>query len=130
MTTDLTMLAWTAGFTLLLWVPYILAHIANVGLIPALTYKADDTPLPAWAARAKKAHYNAIENLAPFAALVLVAHLSGAANGATAAAAIAYFWFRVAHYVLYVLGIPFARTITFALGWAALLCIFWQIISV
>lgn len=129
MTTDLTMLAWTAGFTLLLWIPYILAHIANVGMIPALTYRADNTALPEWAARAKKAHYNAIENMAPFAALVLVAHLSGAANGATAAAAIAYFWLRVAHYVVYVLGIPFARTITFALSWAALLCIFWQIMN-
>jgi uncharacterized MAPEG superfamily protein len=129
MTTDLTMLAWTAGFTLLLWVPYILAHIAHVGLIPALTYSADAEPLPDWAARAKKAHYNAIENLAPFAALVIVAHLSGAANGATAAAAIAYFWLRVIHYGVYLLGIPFARTLTFALSWAAQICILWQIVS-
>ena len=63
MTTDLMMLAWTAAFTLLLWLPYILAHIANAGLLPALTYQADDKPLPAWATRAKKAHYNAVENL-------------------------------------------------------------------
>lgn len=44
-----------------------------------------------WVSRAKKAHYNAIENLIPFAALVIVAHLAGAANEATTAAAIAYF---------------------------------------
>ena len=129
MTTDLMMLAWTAAFTLLLWLPYILAHIANAGLLPALTYQADDKPLPAWAARAKKAHYNAVENLAPFAALVVVAHLTAAANEATAAAAIAYFWVRVAHYIVYVVGVPFGRTITFALGWAAQLCIFWQIVT-
>ena len=129
MTTDLMMLAWTAAFTLLLWLPYILAHIANAGLLPALTYQADDKPLPAWAARAKKAHYNAVENLAAFAALVGVAHLTAAANDATAAAAIAYFWVRVAHYIVYVVGVPFGRTITFALGWAAQLCIFWQIVT-
>ena len=128
MTTDLNMLAWTAGITILMWLPYILAHIANVGVVTALTYQADDSPLPAWAARAKKAHYNAIENLAPFAALVLVAHISGAANEASAIAAITYFWARLAHYVLYTAGIPFGRTITFAVGWLAMACIFWQIV--
>ena len=129
MTTDLEMLAWVAGITILMWVPYILAHITNVGILPALTYRADDTPLPVWAARAKRAHYNAIENLAPFAVLVVVAHLSGAANTATAAAAIAYFWARVAHYVLYVSGVPFGRTTMFTIGWLAMACIFWQIVT-
>ena len=129
MTTDLSMLAWTTGLTLVFWLPYIVAHIGNVGLIPALTYQADDTPLPGWAARAKKAHYNAIENLAPFAALVIVAHLAGAANEATAAAAVTFFWARVAHFVLYTAGVPFGRTATFAIGWLAMVCIFWQIVS-
>jgi uncharacterized MAPEG superfamily protein len=129
MTTDLSMLAWTAGITILMWVPYIVAHIMNVGLVPALTYQADDAELPAWAARAKRAHYNAIENLAPFAALVIVAQLAGAANAATAAAAIAYFWARVAHYLLYVSGLPYGRTLSFAVGWAAMVCIFWQIVT-
>ena len=59
----------------------------------------------------------------------MVAHLTAAANEATAAAAIAYFWVRVAHYIVYVVGVPFGRTITFALGWAAQLCIFWQIVT-
>ena len=129
MTTDLEMLAWTAGITILMWLPYILAHIANVGLVPALTYKADGTPLPAWAARAKKAHANAVENLAPFAALVIAAHLMGAANEATAAASVTYFWARLAHYLLYTAGVPFGRTLTFAVGWLAMACIFWQVLS-
>ncbi|MGH6948771.1 MAG: MAPEG family protein [Kiloniellales bacterium] len=129
MTTDLSMLVWTAGFTAILWLPYILAHIANVGLVPVLTYRADDTPLPDWARRAKRAHYNAIESLVPFAALAIVAQLTGAANEATAAAAVAYFWARVAHYVLFVGNVPFGRTACFAIGWAAMLCIFWQIVT-
>ena len=129
MTVDLKILAWVAGITILMWIPYILAHIVNVGLLPALTYQADDTPLPAWAARAKRAHYNAIENLAPFAALVLVAELSGAANAATAASSVAYFWARLAHYVLFVFNVPFGRTIIFTVGWLAMACIFWQIMT-
>ena len=129
MTTDLAMLTWTAAFTVLLWIPYILAHIGNVGAKAALAYTAEDTPLPPWAARAKKAHYNAIENLAPFAAVVLVAHLAGAANEATAVAATVYFFARIAHYVLYLAGIPYLRTLSFAVGWLAILCIVWQIVS-
>ena len=129
MTTDLSMLAWTTAFTSVLWLPYIVAHIANVGLVPALTYRADTTPMPEWAARAKKAHSNAIENLAPFAALVIVAHLTGAANEATAWAAIAFFLARVAHFVLAVTLVPFGRTTAFTVGWLALVCIFWQIVA-
>ena len=92
MTTDLTMLAWTAGLTLLLAFPYVLATIQRYGVMDALTYRADGKPLDDWATRAKKAHYNAIENLAPFAALVIVAHLTNSANDATAAADRGHWW--------------------------------------
>lgn len=129
MTTDLEILAWTAGFTALLWIPYILAHVLKHGLVEALTYRADAIPLEGWAARAKKAHYNAIENLLPFAVLVGVAYLTKAANEATAVACVTYFWARVAHYILYVANVPFGRTLTFTIGWLAILCIFWQIAS-
>lgn len=129
MTVELTMLAWTAGITALMWLPYIAGHILNVGLLPAVSYKADGTPLPDWAARAKRTHYNAVENLVPFAALVIVAHLTGATGPATASAAVVYFWARAAHYLLYVAAVPFGRTITFAIGWLAMLCIFWQILT-
>ncbi len=94
LTTELEMLVWTAGATILMWLPYILAHIVNVGPMDALTYRADTTPLPEWAARAKKAHSNAIENLAPFAVLVIVASLVKISNEATVSAAITYFWAR------------------------------------
>ena len=130
MTTELEMLAWVSGLTIFMWVPYILAHISNVGLIPALTYKADDTPLTGWVRRAKRAHYNAIENLIPFAALVMIANLANVTNPATVSAAIAYFWFRLAYYLAYVSGVPFSRTLTFAGSWLAQLCILYQILVV
>jgi uncharacterized MAPEG superfamily protein len=128
MTIELEMLTWTAGATILMWMPYIIAHILNVGMMDALSYRADSKPLPDWAGRAKKAHYNAIENLAPFAVLVIVGALAKISNDATAAAAITYFWARMAHYVLYVANVPFARTLTFAIGWLSMLCLCWQIL--
>lgn len=129
MSTDLKMLAWTAAFTALIWLPYILARIMASGLVPTLTYAADRDPLPGWAERARRAHYNAVENLAPFAAVVIVAHLTATANGATAIAAIVYFWARVVHYVGYALGAPFVRTLAFAVGWLCIIVIFVQIIT-
>jgi len=122
MTTELEMLTWATALTILLWIPYALAHIMNVGLLPTLTYKSDDTPLPAWAARAKQAHANAIENLVPFAVLVLVAHQLDISNTATTSAAIAYFWLRLAHFITYTANVPFGRTVTFAGAWGARLC--------
>ena len=129
MTTELAMLTWVTALTILLWIPYILAHIMNVGLLPTLTYKSDGTPLPAWAARAKKAHANAIENLVPFAVLVLVAHQLDISNIATTSAAVAYFWLRLAHFITYTANVPFGRTVTFAGAWGAQLCILFQILT-
>lgn len=93
-----------------------------------LTYVADDKPLPDWAQRAKRAHYNAIESLAPFAGVVIVAHLTGSANAATAVWSMIYFWARVAHYFAYISGLPFVRTTFFTVGWIATLVIFWHIV--
>ena len=130
MTTELAMLTWVTALTILLWIPYILAHIMNVGLLPTLTYKSDGNPLPAWAARAKKAHANAIENLVPFAVLVLVAHQLDISNIATTSAAVAYFWLRLAHFITYTANVPFGRTVTFAGAWGAQLCILFQILTI
>jgi uncharacterized MAPEG superfamily protein len=129
MTTDLTMLAWAAGFTAILWIPYIVARIQTYGSARTLAYVAESEPLPLWAEKAKKAHYNAVENLAPFAALVLVAQAAGAANSTTAMASVVYFWARVAHYLCAISGIPYVRTLTFTIGWIAIMVIFYEIVT-
>jgi len=65
-------LALTCLITALMWIPYILVHLAEAGPVRAIATPAiDTTPKAAWAARAKKAHYNAVENLAVFAPLAL-----------------------------------------------------------
>ena len=128
MSTDLKMLAWTAGITALMWIPYILARAMGSGLMATLTYKADNDPLPGWAERAKKAHRNAVENLAPFGAVVVVAHLAADASPVTATWSIVYFWARVVHYFGYMSGVPFVRTLSFAVGWLAIMIIALQVV--
>lgn len=110
----------TLAMTGLFWVPYILDRIVTQGLMAALGYPdARTTPQSAWAQRQVKAHTNAIENLAVFAPLVLVAHALSISTPATVFAAALYFWARLAHFVLYTLKVPVLRTLAFVGGFAA-----------
>lgn len=114
---ELFWLTLTALATALMWVPHILWLIADRGLGPALMDGEHDITYTArWAARGRRAHWNAVENLAVFTAVILAVHLSGGANGLTATLAAVYFWARIAHYVVYVMGLPVVRTLLFAVG--------------
>lgn len=126
MTTELCYLTMTTVLTLFLWVPYIFDVITKNKISDAVGYPENLAMAP-WASRLKKAHYNAIENLAPFAVLVLVAHAVEISDAATTMSAAVYFWARVVHVVAYTLAIPWVRTIAFTVGWLANLCIAWQI---
>ncbi|MGF1501634.1 MAG: MAPEG family protein [Paracoccaceae bacterium] len=114
---EVTWLAATALATALMWVPHILWLIGRDGLIGALMDGEHDiaysTP---WAARAHRAHRNAVENLAVFAALVLAVEASGTHDALTAAAAAAFFWLRLGHFAVYVAGLPVVRTVIFFAG--------------
>ena len=128
MSVELRYLALTSVLTGLLWVPYILNEIAVRGLFDAVGYPANPKPLAPWAQRMKAAHYNAVENLVVFAALVLVAAAAGIHGPAIASAAVVYFWARVVHAAAYTLAIPWVRTSAFAVGVGSQLCIAWHIL--
>ena len=117
MTTELFWLTATSLMIGVMWVPYVLNRIATRGLMRAVgNPRADDKPHSPWAERALLAHTNALESLVIFAALILVAHAAGVSNGITQGAAMIFFFARLAHYIVYTIGIPFARTLTFATG--------------
>lgn len=128
MTIELTYLTWVAFLTGCMWIPYILNLISVRGLANAVGYPKDPAPLSDWASRMKAAHANAIENLIVFAALVLVIENAGLNNGTTALACAVYLWTRIAHFVVYTLGIPWARTITFAVGFGCQVVLALQIL--
>lgn len=129
MSTELTYLVLAATLTALTWIPYILNSISVRGITDAVGYPENPAPLAPWAQRMKAAHYNSVENLVVFAALVIVAHLAGVSDAATASAAMVYFWARVAHLVVYTLGIPWLRTLTFATGYVAMLVFAWKLLA-
>lgn len=124
LTPELQALAWITVATALMWVPYMLARIMTRGLMGTLANPdSGQAPDPAWAERARRAHANAVENLAVFAPIVLVAALAGVSTPTTALAAQVYVAARLAHYLVYAAGIPGLRTLAFVTGWGATLTI-------
>lgn len=112
-------LALTALVTGFFWAVYVLNRFAAVGVFESLgNPKPDWPPLADWAQRAKAAHANAIENLMIFAPLVLIAAIlpHDSLHAAAAQLAQVYFFGRLAHFVLYTAGVPYARTLAFFAG--------------
>jgi uncharacterized MAPEG superfamily protein len=130
MSVELRYLAYTALLTAALWIPYIISQVQTNGLLTPANY-VDPTPrkVPLWGMRANRAHVNAVEAFAPFAALVLIAHVAGKENAMTAFWAISFFWLRVIHAVVYLAGAPFIRTVAFTLGFVAVCGLFWEVVK-
>jgi uncharacterized MAPEG superfamily protein len=124
MTTELFYLLLTALLTGALWIPVVIGYATSRGPLKPEDYKvAPSSPLPAWVNRANRAHMNAVESFAPFAAVVLVGKLAGISTAITVAAAAVFFYARVAHAVIHIsgFGLLMARTIVFTVGWLALM---------
>lgn len=128
MAVEIQYLALVAVFTALMWVPYILNMIAVRGLIDAVGYPENPAPMAPWAQRMKAAHYNAVENLVIFAALVLAADAAGVLGGATALACVVYFWARVVHFVACTFRVPWVRTLAFFVGFLCQMTLAWQLL--
>jgi uncharacterized MAPEG superfamily protein len=114
-------LAASAALALLMWIPYVLNRVMVLGLVDAVGYPAAPKPLAPWAERLKKAHANHIENLVPFAVVVLVASATGLTGEATATAAAVFCYARIVHALAYTFAVPWVRTLAFTAGWLATL---------
>jgi uncharacterized MAPEG superfamily protein len=91
----------------------IAAAAANqtVGLTTLAGNREDLPGMTGFAGRAKRAHLNMIENMVLFTALVLIAAVAGKANATTAMGAMIFFWARLLHAAIYLLGVPWLRTV-------------------
>ena len=119
MTKELLWLTLTIILTGVLWVPYIIDRIQVRGLMGTMANPSRrHKPQSPWAERLYFAHTNAVDNLIIFAPLVLMLDALGHSTPATVWACAVYFFARLAHAIVYALGIPVARTLAFAVGFA------------
>ena len=122
MKTELLYLLLTAILTGVLWIPVVIGYATSRGPLTPESYRvAPTSPLPDWVNRANRAHLNAVENIAPFVAVVLIAQVTGISTAVTAACAAVYFYARLAHAVIHISGFGqlMARTLAFTVAWLA-----------
>lgn len=128
MTSELMSLTWVIALTAIVWMPYIVNSIMVQGLVDAVGYPDNPKPLAPWAQRMKNAHYNAVENLVMFAALVLILNAVGISNETTVMACNVYFWARLVHLLAYTLAIPWIRTLSFVTAWLCIVGLLLQLL--
>ena len=129
MTPVLSLLVWSV---VLMFAQVLLAvsgATLQVGLVKLAGNREDVPVLTGWAGRAQRAHRNMIENLVLFAALVIVAHLAGKAGGMVLLGAQLFFWARLAYALIYVAGIPWLRTASWAVSVVGMIMIFLEIMK-
>lgn len=109
----------------------IAAAAANqvVGL-NTLAGNRDDLPvLTGFAGRAKRAHLNMVENMVLFSALVLIAVVAQKTNATTAIGAMIFFWARLLYAVIYLIGVPWLRTLAWAVSVIGMIMVAWPLCS-
>jgi uncharacterized MAPEG superfamily protein len=100
----------------------------QVGL-PTLAGNREGLPeIIGWGGRARRAHLNMIENLVLFAVLVLIAAVANKANATTAIGAAIFFWARLAYAVIYLIGIPWLRTLVWFVSVIGMAMIAWVLL--
>src|SRR6516162_8237228 len=120
LTPELFWLTCTVILTGVLWIPYIINRSQIRGLSGAMANPTRDAkPHAPWANRLMFAHDNAVENLVIFAPLVLILNEIDYSTKWTVWACAVYFWARLAHLVVYTLGLPVFRTLAFTVGFFA-----------
>ena len=108
--------------TLLTWLAALMASLIRArawtprGLMLAMGNREHMPELTPLAGRAQRAAANCLENLVFFAALALVAQVSGVAGERVLLGAEIFLWARVAFLVVYLVGIPILRTAIWAVS--------------
>jgi uncharacterized MAPEG superfamily protein len=122
MTTELFYLLFAALLTGVLWIPVVIGYVSSRGFLKPADYKlAPTSPLPDWVNRANRAHMNAVENIASFATVVLIANSVGVSTSITEMSAAVFFYARAAHALIHISGFSLfmARTVAFTVAWVA-----------
>ncbi len=126
---EIKLLVWSAALAFVQSMVAVLGTIGEVGL-PTAAGNRDNMMSPGgWAGRANRAHRNLLESLVLFAILILAAQALGKLNAMTTLGAQLYFYARVVYAVVYIIGIPWLRTIVWGVSIAGLVILFLQLVQ-
>jgi len=128
MSFELTMLVWSVGLAFVQMLIAVSGACLQVGLLKFVGNREDMPPLTGWVGRAQRAHYNMLENLVLFAALILVTEVTNRNNALTGMGAQLFFFARFVYAIVFIAGVPWLRTAVWAVSAAGLVLIFLQLL--
>ena len=123
MTHLLLLVVYMAGIT---WLLLLAASLIRArgwtldGMKVAMGNRDDLPEATPFAGRADRTARNTLENFVLFAALVLVAHVSGTQSPRVLLGAEIFFWSRLLFIAVYYAGIPYLRTVVWTAGFVGL----------
>jgi uncharacterized MAPEG superfamily protein len=117
MTPELQVLGWAIALGFL----YVFAAAGMTTFERGLLWNAgnrdgDSKPLSKHTERARRASLNFLETFPFFAAATLAVVLAGHTTPDTALGAKLYFWARVVYLPIYIVGIPYVRTLVYGVS--------------
>lgn len=129
--TELLWLCLVTLFTSVMWLPYVINRMAEMGIWTALyNPQPDIKPKAQWAERMMRAHNNAIENLVIFAPLVILLELTQSHSTISAFAVELYFYSRLVHFLAFTFAIPLIRVPAFLSGFFSQLVLALSILNI
>jgi uncharacterized MAPEG superfamily protein len=133
MTLELKWLMYTALLAGSLWIPFIVG--VNITDFPGKEQLFIRPPDPGqmrpWVHRSFRAHQNLLEQLLPFAIIVLAGAVTHVSTPVTVACSIIFFWLRVAHAIGMISGLARLplRPMIYVAAWIVMLVFAWQVLS-
>ena len=129
MSIELQYLVFAIFLVLIQMVFQTLAGIMENGLMGAAGSRDDEYLTTGIGGRFERAYYNMLETFPIFAALVLIVHVTESWDTTSAFAVQLYFWARVVYIPLYIVSIPFLRTVVWVGSMIGILMLAWPLLG-
>lgn len=105
------------------------AGILTNGFMGAVGSRDDEVLSDGIGGRFERAYYNMLETFPIFAAMVLVVQVTESWTSTSALAVQLYFWGRVVYLPAYIIGIPFLRTLVWAVSMLGIVMLAWPLLQ-
>ena len=125
MSTELNILGLYGLVVIVTILAQVLAAQAQVGLGMLVMPRDDGPKLTGIAGRLERAQLNSIVAMALFAPAILILEHKGITTSTTLLAAQAFLIARILYAPIYAMGLPWARTLVWLIGFLATACLYW-----
>ena len=105
------------------------AGLLTNGLMGLAGSRDDEVLTTGIGGRFERAYYNMLETFPVFVALVLIIQVTESWSTTSALAVQLYFWARVVYIPLYIIGIPFLRTLAWFVSMIGIVMLAWPLLQ-